>query len=130
MSCIAKNSGCVEFTGNHIVVIGCKLHSPTIESKIINHRFTIFKYRYSSMIACPCIVGGHFCKSDFRQIGITQQFFHFIGIRANNQQVLVFNDFSGNVHKALIYFVEHISPIGFGMWPCKLNKLLFSPFGR
>ena len=130
MTCITENSRHIKFSGNQIVVISGKLHSPTIKGEIVNNGFAIFQNSYATMVACPGVVGWHFGKRNLIKIDVSKKFFHFVGISTNNQQVFVFYYLTGNIDKTFVYFVEHVRPIGSGMWPRKLNKLLFSPFGR
>ena len=85
VTCIAKDSRHIQVACNQIVVIGCKLHSPAVESKIINNGFPIFQNSNTSMVACPGVVGRHFHESDIAQFILAEKGFDLICVSAYNQ---------------------------------------------
>ena len=119
---IGKNVFLKKLTGNLVIQISRKFHSPAVERKIKHYRFCVFHHSNAPVIACPGIVGGNFHVRYFVLRQIPELLTNRIFISTNDQQFFTLHNFACNTDETLRNLIEHIGPVGAGMRPGEVNE--------
>ena len=116
---------------DQIVMVCCKLKSPSIELEVFYYSLgiVIFNACDKSMVTRPCVVciawdeGYVVCAN----VPFVEVVFGLIGILAYDDKMLALCYFFGYVAETLDGLVVYRSPVCFSVWPCHLYEFLFVP---
>ena len=123
---------------DEVVFFRLKLPSPAVEPEVEQFRLSVTGERDESVVSSPSVVRVNLHNPEvfvslFAQFPFLELIFydspHLVGMRSDNDEFFSFCYFHCHLDVCLCDVVESVFPVGVGMRPCQLHRLLSFPFG-
>ena len=127
----------MELSVDGVVFLRLELPSPSVETKVEQGSLSISNESYETVVASPSVVGvdvhySHVFHGFFADVPLAESLLYCLSrvewMRSDHDESLALGYLGSHVDIGLCYVFKRWCPVGVGVRPCQLHRLLRFPF--